>query len=501
MDNGFRLFPLAPGELRRSDPDIAPAPATIAWISETHGLPVEKLHQMTAAGQYGTLQEKGPRGMRRWVVSMQYSRMSDRRYGLPYCPLCLREDDVPFFRLSWRCCMHSHCVKHGILLIDKCIHCNGPTWPSLCVTVTEYERTWSAPHQCPRCNADLRDGVPGAAAGFAGQLATVPAVNLRVVLNSDLEVSAKSYGDAVWILCQLFVRRKSAAQITKYSPELAELVKELGAQDARCVEEFPLELRHQLTSHVHKLFDVWPQRLAEFCESNGITAVHISQDRWACPYWFEEFVQSFLCVQKRGIGLNEVRLVCDQLDAEKEKVTKAKVAKKLGASNAKAIDQLLNRRRDASHDELFQFVESLKECAMERHYRQSSGEVRQRDALILLLALLSGESTEVVSKWTRSQCMTRFAVLRTERPDDIEVSRCLVEAIEVLIAQYDCPKNPPLLETHEDSESSYFRGFRGSLVPLRSLQKTLARAMRKFDLRLLRSLSVFTSLARPDSHI
>ena len=303
MANGFRLFPLAPGELRRSDPDIAPSQSTIAWISDTHGLPVEKLHQMTAAGQYGTLQEKGARGMRRWVVSMQYSRMGDRRYGLPYCPLCLREDDVPFFRLSWRCCMHSHCIKHRTLLLDKCIHCNAPTWPGLCVYVTEYERTWSAPHQCPRCNADLRDGVPVAAAGFAGQLANVPAVNLLVVLNSDLEVSAKSYGDAVWILCQLFVRRKSAAQITKYSPDLAELVKELGAQDARCVEEFSLELRHQLTSHVHKLFDVWPQRLVAFCGSNGITAVHISQDRWACPDWFEEFVQNFLCIQKRGICL------------------------------------------------------------------------------------------------------------------------------------------------------------------------------------------------------
>lgn len=501
MANGFRLFPLAPGELRRSDPDIAPAQSTIAWISDTHGLPVDKLHKMTAAGQYGTLQEKGARGMRRWVVSMQYSRMGDRRYGLPYCPLCLREDEVPFFRLSWRCCMHSHCIKHGTLLLDKCIHCDAPTWPGLCVYVTEYEKTWSAPHQCPRCNADLREGESDAITGIAGHSAIVPAINLRVVLNSNLEVSAKSYGDAVWILCQLFVRRKSANQIIKHSPELTELVKGLGAQDARCVEEFHLALRHQLTSHVHKLFDVWPHRLAEFCHSCGITAVHFSQDRWACPDWFEDFIQKFLCVQKRGIGLNQVRLVCDQLDAEKEKVTKAKVAKKLGASSAKAIDQLLNRRRDASHEELLQFAESLKACAMERHYRQSSGEVRQRDALVLLFALLSGESTEVVSKWTRSQCMTRFAVLRTEGPDAIEVSQCLVEAVEVLIAQYDYPKDPPLLEMHEDSEPSYFRGFRGALVPPRSLQKTLTLAMRKLDFRLLRSLSVFTSLARPGSHI
>ncbi len=491
MANGFRLFPLAPGELRRSDPDIAPAQSTIAWIFDTHGLPVEKLHQMTAAGQYGTLQEKGARGMRRWVVSMQYSRMGDRRYGLPYCPLCLREDKIPFFRLSWRCCLNSHCTTHGTLLIDRCTNCNAPTWPSLCVSVGEYERTWSAPHQCPRCNADLRDGESGADAGLFGQLAPVPSINLRVVLNQDLEVSAKSYGDAMWILCQLFVRKKSAAQITKYSPELAELIQELRTHNARCVEEFPLELRHQLTSHVHKLFDVWPQRLAEFCETNGITAVHISQDRWACPDWLEEFVQKYLCVQKRGIGLNEVRLVCDQLDAEKEKVTKAKVAKKLGASNAKAIDQLLNRRRDASYEELLQFVASLKVCALEKYYRQSSGEVRQRDALILLFAILSAEPLAEVSKWTRLQCMNRLTAFQANDTGDIATARCIVEAIEALLVQYDSPDDWQLLEKHSAPESSYFRGFKDNSVPQRSLQKTMAYAMRTFDVRLMRSITVF----------
>jgi len=76
MENGFRLFPLAPGELRRSDPDIAPAPVTIAWISETHGLPVEKVHQMTAAGLYGTLQV-----LRTDLISTQGLKLFEAEFG------------------------------------------------------------------------------------------------------------------------------------------------------------------------------------------------------------------------------------------------------------------------------------------------------------------------------------------------------------------------------------------------------------------------------------
>ena len=52
MANGFRLFPLAPGELRRSDPDVAPSDSTLEWLSQTHGVPVDKLVLMTAAGKF-----------------------------------------------------------------------------------------------------------------------------------------------------------------------------------------------------------------------------------------------------------------------------------------------------------------------------------------------------------------------------------------------------------------------------------------------------------------
>lgn len=52
---------------------------------------------------------------------------SDRRYfGLLFCPDCLATDSRPYFRRIWRLAWSVVCVKHRVVLQDRCYRCGHP---------------------------------------------------------------------------------------------------------------------------------------------------------------------------------------------------------------------------------------------------------------------------------------------------------------------------------------------------------------------------------------
>lgn len=55
----------------------------------------------------------------------QIRKLVDKRnhYGLMYCPKCLAEDTIPYFRKKWRYQFYNVCTKHEIFLTDRCWVC------------------------------------------------------------------------------------------------------------------------------------------------------------------------------------------------------------------------------------------------------------------------------------------------------------------------------------------------------------------------------------------
>jgi len=50
----------------------------------------------------------------------------NRGFGQKYCPLCLKEDEQPYFRKYWRLSFYNVCLKHKTILLDRCKNCNKP---------------------------------------------------------------------------------------------------------------------------------------------------------------------------------------------------------------------------------------------------------------------------------------------------------------------------------------------------------------------------------------
>lgn len=72
-----------------------------------------------------------------------------------YCPLCLREDQIPYLRLSWRVAFQLICPEHHCLLLEKC-QCCGHTVDG----ARYYENrlimgVGALFRLCPECSEDL----------------------------------------------------------------------------------------------------------------------------------------------------------------------------------------------------------------------------------------------------------------------------------------------------------------------------------------------------------
>lgn len=58
-----------------------------------------------------------------WMLVLQMYHRKRKGYGLQFCPACLAEDAIPYFRTCWRVAFNTVCTRHGTMLLDRCPIC------------------------------------------------------------------------------------------------------------------------------------------------------------------------------------------------------------------------------------------------------------------------------------------------------------------------------------------------------------------------------------------
>ncbi|TLS73390.1 TniQ family protein [Aliarcobacter thereius] len=84
----------------------------------------------------------------------QIRKLVDKRnhYGLMYCPQCLAEDKIPYFRKKWRYQFYNVCTKHEIFLTDRCWVC----YERVNFSKIVHNKNLAI---CSKCEKDLRTSV------------------------------------------------------------------------------------------------------------------------------------------------------------------------------------------------------------------------------------------------------------------------------------------------------------------------------------------------------
>ena len=64
-------------------------------------------------------------GASRWILTLQMYHRKRTGFGLQYCPRCLGQDRIPYFRKRWRVAFYLICTKHRVRLLDRCPRCDS----------------------------------------------------------------------------------------------------------------------------------------------------------------------------------------------------------------------------------------------------------------------------------------------------------------------------------------------------------------------------------------
>jgi len=68
-----------------------------------------------------------PNGNTKWLLPLGIEHRNRYKFGLSYCPSCLKEDnDEPYYRKKWRLAFSIICDKCGCYLKDCCSNCKKP---------------------------------------------------------------------------------------------------------------------------------------------------------------------------------------------------------------------------------------------------------------------------------------------------------------------------------------------------------------------------------------
>ncbi len=92
----------------------------------TGTLPSDAQKTLLSSFQGSLFEKHQPNGRTLGILPLGVFHRLRKRYGQQYCPRCLANDRVPYFRKSWRLTHVTSCLEHGIRLVDRCDDCGAP---------------------------------------------------------------------------------------------------------------------------------------------------------------------------------------------------------------------------------------------------------------------------------------------------------------------------------------------------------------------------------------
>jgi hypothetical protein len=287
----------------------------------------EEIHKMSLRSQEGYLFIN--QGL---YPPHQIRRLIDKRthYGLMYCPKCLHEDEIPYFRKKWRYFFYTACPKHKIFLTDRCWHCYRPI--KLMQSKVNSDLKF-----CSHCRADLsltetyQDNLPDkygleAIKWFEEGLD-----------RGYFEINRQKVWSVMFfhIFCRLYylldigqnLVLKDFSKLNKYK-NICKKHEVYNSKKASAIYK-----TFYVNSIIYHLFQNFPFNFLDFIESNHLTHREFTHNFQYIPFWYEDILKELVPKQNkigREISESEVKGAIRYLKSKGQIVNQLNVAEIIG---------------------------------------------------------------------------------------------------------------------------------------------------------------------------
>jgi hypothetical protein len=337
---------------------------------------VDAVTSLSLKSQVGKFLEPfGPRAQPRWWLRARYGH-DQRPYGPMFCPKCLAQDAVPYFRLAWRFAFVTECVEHHCALLDQCPSCIHPPWPGGVGVKDRISSQFDAFNLCWHCGLDLSK------ISTNESTSNTSSVLLHGLRTGWIAVGGQSIPviealHALRGICQLFLRKRARLVIAASAGKWAALTDQLSDEATRTlsVDHLCIYDRVLLVPAAWQILSGWPLSFLEFAEQTGISRTHFNCTVDLQPAWMNRVIDDHLALQNRSVTANVVDYAVASWTREHGVMpTKTQLRQQLQWQGEKGLDKFFIKRHTATRAEITMFTEAAraeltKTCEQPRSHR------------------------------------------------------------------------------------------------------------------------------------
>lgn len=280
-----------------------------------------KLMPLTLTSYSGYLQEKIiGNGINKFLTTLRF------------CPVCLREDKVPYFRRSWHVVFNTICLKHLCYLYDSCPNCSTK------LNISKMFKNNNDFTYCYKCGFELKKSRKQSVYKSISRYIKSTKKLSRVMNNGYIILNKQSvysfhFFEVINQLIKLILIQRRRTSLNKKVFKYITQKKFSSAKPAF----HQLTIKEQLIVFAisMKVFDNYPNRLKNYILQNNLSHWELTKDMAYIPFWYEEFINKVnpkLVSHSTFITKQEIDAAKRYLKSKNMIVNKANLTRLLGCN-------------------------------------------------------------------------------------------------------------------------------------------------------------------------
>ena len=209
--------------------------------------------------------------------------------NIKYCPVCLREDKIPYFRKTWRVVFYNICHKHKCRLYEHCPACKTK------LDISKMHNNELPYTFCHKCGLELKKGrkLPinkKYTSSFMYQNSILEIINRGYIQLADRVVYSFLFLRVFLKLSKLILVDNKHKYIDKHPLfKLIEHTKKRKLNHPIC-KNINSKEQSAFFGLLMYIFDNYPHNLKAFILENGLTHYDMTDEMRYVPFWYEMIV-------------------------------------------------------------------------------------------------------------------------------------------------------------------------------------------------------------------
>lgn len=305
-------------------------------LSNISGSSIANLSKLSLASFEGQVFEKiNTAGNSHWILPLGIYHRTKRKNGIVFCPACLKEDKVRYFRKYWRLAFQTICHKHHCILLENCPHCLYPIdYQRVGIGCHDYELPITDLGICMHCYKAIYD----TQTQYLDKDLEFISTPYRTLINSfimnrqvipDLKQPLNlQVFNGLWLLCNRIMSKRAQTIRERILNHIGIDLRSLN--DHKSFEFLSLPQRQKIMIVVLFYTQNWPNKFIDLVKDSKFTISAFSDHVEKIPFWLNTIIDTEMNKKRYITTDQEIISAIEYLKSNSIKVTEKSIAGFLG---------------------------------------------------------------------------------------------------------------------------------------------------------------------------